>query len=108
MPAPGPPETPPVQPGIGSQPGSYGPTGGQAEVPPQLKRFHGMVRIDPTRVSRDAGRIADEVVSHRAGLLGAEVTVTLEINATMPDGASDRAVRTVMENCRPLKFSVRV
>jgi hypothetical protein len=26
------------------------------------KRFHGSVRLDATRVGRDAGRIADEVI----------------------------------------------
>ena len=38
--------------------------------------------LDPTRAGRDAGRIADEVFAHLAGLVGADVTVTLEIEAT--------------------------
>ena len=33
----------------------------------QPKRFHGTVNLDPTRVGRDAGRIADEVISHLGG-----------------------------------------
>ena len=37
------------------------------------KRFHGTVELDPTRVGRDAGRIADEVISHLSGLVGANV-----------------------------------
>jgi hypothetical protein len=32
------------------------------------------------------------------------VTVTLEISANLPDGASDHVVRTIMDNCRTLKF----
>jgi hypothetical protein len=34
-------------------------------------------------------RIADEVIAHLAGQMGAEVMVTLEIEATLPDSASD-------------------
>ena len=64
------------------------------------KRFHGTVVLDPTRVGRDAGRIADEVIAHLAGLMGSEVTVTLEIEAKIPSGVPDNVVRTVTENGR--------
>jgi len=37
--------------------------------------------------------------------VGAEVTVTLEIEATLADGALDQIVRTVSENSRTLKFT---
>jgi hypothetical protein len=37
--------------------------------------------------------------------VGAEVTVTLEIDAKIPSGASDAVVRTVTENSRSLKFT---
>jgi hypothetical protein len=69
------------------------------------KRYHGAVVLDPTRVGRDASRVADEVISHLAGLVGAKVKVTLEIEAQMPDGASEQVVRTVTENGRTLKFT---
>ncbi|MBN1365905.1 MAG: DUF499 domain-containing protein [Syntrophaceae bacterium] len=71
----------------------------------QLKRFHGTAVLDPARVGRDAGRIAEEVISHLTGQVNAKVTVTLEIEAEMPSGASDKVVRTVTENCRTLKFT---
>jgi hypothetical protein len=45
------------------------------------RRFHGSVALAPTRVGRDAGQIAQEVIAHLAGLPGAEVRVTLEIEA---------------------------
>jgi hypothetical protein len=83
---------------------------GVAESPPippaaqRLRRFHGSVRLDSTRVGRDAGRIADEVIAHLAGQVGAEVTVTIEIDARLPNGATDQLVRTVTENSRTLKF----
>jgi predicted AAA+ superfamily ATPase len=70
----------------------------------QFHRFHGSVRIDSERVGRDAGRIADEVIAHLVGQVGAEVTVTLDIEARLPNGASDSLVRTVTENSRTLKF----
>ncbi len=74
--------------------------------PPQLfNRYHGTVVLDPTRVGRDASRIADEVITHLAGLVGADVKVTLEIQAEIPGGAPDNVVRTVTENGRTLKFT---
>ena len=69
------------------------------------KRYHGTVTLDPTRVGRDASRIADEVISHLAGLVGARVTVTLDIEVEMPEGAPDNVVRTVTENGRTLRFT---
>lgn len=69
------------------------------------KRFHGSVTLDTARVGRDASRIADEVISHLSGLVGADVTVTLEIEAEIPSGAPDHVVRTVTENSRTLKFT---
>ena len=63
------------------------------------------MRLDPARVGRDASRIADEVIAHLAGQVGAEVTVTLEIEASLPDGATGQIVRTVTENSRTLKFT---
>ena len=61
--------------------------------------------LDSSRVGRDASRIADEVISHLSGLVGARVTVTLEIEAEVPSGAPDHVVRTVTENSWTLKFT---
>lgn len=68
------------------------------------KRFYASVDLDETRIGRDAGRIAEEVVQHLADLPGATVEVTMEIQVRMPDGASEQVVRTVTENCKTLKF----
>ncbi len=68
------------------------------------KRFHGTVALDPARVGRDAARIADEVIAHLTGLLGSNVSVTLDIDAEIPAGAPENVVRTVTENSRTLKF----
>jgi hypothetical protein len=40
----------------------------------------------------------------RAAGIGAEVSVTLEIAMTLPDGAPEQIVRAVTENSRTLKF----
>jgi hypothetical protein len=42
---------------------------------------------------------------HLSGLVGTTVTVTLEIETEIPDGAPEHVVRTVTENCRTLKFT---
>lgn len=91
----------------GKLPSGEYPPGMPAATPAQAlpTRFHGTVSLDPTRVGRDASRIADEVVSHLAGLVGATVKVTLEIEADVPSGAPDQVVRTVTENSRTLKFT---
>ena len=68
------------------------------------KRYHGAVKLDPTRVGRDASQVADEVIAHLAGLLGADVKLTLEIEANIPDGAPEQVVRIVTENSRTLNF----
>ena len=84
---------------------------GPGEVPagtppsPQPTRFHGTATLDSARVGRDASRIAEEVISHLSGLVGAQVTVTLEIEAEVPEGAPDHVIRTVTENSRTLKFT---
>jgi hypothetical protein len=62
------------------------------------------VKLDPTRVGRDAGKIAEELIAHLAGLPGADVEVTLEISARVHGGVPDNVVRIVTENGRQLKF----
>ncbi|MEP7353020.1 MAG: hypothetical protein ABI824_07285 [Acidobacteriota bacterium] len=69
-----------------------------------LRRFHGSVKVNATRLSRDVDAIASSVVQHLAGLLDAKVTITLEIEAEIPNGTPDNVIRTVTENSRTLKF----
>ncbi|NLE77932.1 MAG: hypothetical protein GX605_14425, partial [Chloroflexi bacterium] len=69
------------------------------------RRFHGSVVLETDRVGRDAGRIADEVISHLSGLVGAKVRVTLEVEAEVPAGVPEHVVRIVTENSRTLKFT---
>jgi hypothetical protein len=73
--------------------------------PTKPKRFHGSVALDVARVSRDAGTIAENIISHLSGLVGANVKVTLDIEAQVPSGVPDNVVRIVTENGRTLKFT---
>ena len=65
---------------------------------------HGSVKLDPLRVSRDAGQITEEIVQHLQSLVKANVEINLEINAEIPEGVPENVERTVTENCRALKF----
>jgi hypothetical protein len=103
----------------------HGPAPGGAEQPPegitpagplpsapgaepgaqQLQRFFGVASLDPTRLNRDFGKVAQEVIQHLTSLMGTDVEVTVEIRATNSDGFPDATVRTVSENARTLRFT---
>jgi hypothetical protein len=51
-------------------------------------------------------RVAKEVVRHLGAPVGANVGVTLETDADVPDGVPDIVVRTVSENCRTSRFTI--
>jgi predicted AAA+ superfamily ATPase len=97
--------TPPGPGPIPPKPGDKKPGPPPPTPEAKLKRFHGTANLDATRAGRDASRIADEVLAHLVSQPGAEVTVTIEIEASLPQGASDQLVRTVTENSRTLKFT---
>ena len=56
--------------------------------------------MDPIRMTRNAGKVAEEVVSHLSGLVGSNVRITIEISADLPESVPDHVVRTVSENCK--------
>jgi hypothetical protein len=71
---------------------------------PRLRRFYGVVEVDPARLGRDGGRIAQEVVAHLSALIGTDVEVTIEVRATNAEGFPDEVVRIVSENTASLRF----
>ena len=77
-----------------------------SDLPEQnpAKRYHGSVVLDPTRVGLAASQIADEVVVHLTSLLGADVKITLHIEAKIPSGVPKHTERTIIENSRSLTF----
>ena len=93
--------------GVGGDSGGAVQSGGTEGAPSKKKltRYHGTVQLDSMRAGRDAGKIAEEVIAHLVGQTGANVTVTIEIEAHLPAGVGDQVVRTVTENCRTLKFT---
>ena len=88
--------------GIGTGAGAGLDTGVAEPRPP--RRFFGTVRLDPDRAGRDMGTVAEEVLQHLTTLPGAEVEVSVEISAKVPDGVSRTVRRIVEENCRTLRF----
>ena len=44
------------------------------------------------------------MIAHLSGLVGADVRVTLDIAADIPEGAPEHVVRTVNENSETLNF----
>jgi len=92
-----------TEPTEGVEPGEE--TEVEQTTPQKIRRFFGSVKIDETRLGRDAGKIAEEVVQHLSALVGAEVEVTLELQAQVSDGVPENVVRTVTENCNTLQFT---
>lgn len=80
----------PTPPSIPDGPG-YVPSPNEAEL--QYHRFYGSTKINPRMMAGDAGKIMEEVVKHLTTLYGADVQVTVEIEAKMPKGSSRRSKR---------------
>jgi hypothetical protein len=72
--------------------------------PPRMTRFFGTVTLDPARPVRDAEKVIAEVVQHLTALVGADVTIRMEIEARHPDGMTEKLVRDLTENCNALRF----
>ena len=101
----------------GKEDGSpYGTSGGETEgagtgtAPPQAaapKRFYGTVNLDTIRTGPAAQRVIEEVVQHLTSLSGANVKITMDIEANVSDGVPDDVIRIVTENCRTLGFTTQ-
>ena len=72
--------------------------------PMVLRRFYGVANLDPGRLTRDAARLAEEVVAHLNALDGTETQVTIEIRAANPDGFPDGVRKVVSENAAALRM----
>lgn len=72
---------------------------------PKARRFHGTVDLDLSRPIPNAGQIVESVIQHLQSGDGTRVSVSIEIVAEIPEGADEKTVRTVSENCRVLKFT---
>ncbi len=72
------------------------------------KSFHGSIDIPPPTAKMRLVQVADEIISLLASDPNAEVTVTLEINAQFPAGATDQIKRSITENANSLGFKSKV
>ena len=70
----------------------------------QPRRFYGSVEIDMVRPVKAFDAILNAVVMELQRTNGAKVTLTLEIDATAPDGFADADIGVVRDNARQLKF----
>lgn len=69
-----------------------------------LRRFHGVVSLDSVRLKRDVDQIADAILQHLNSQPASVVEVALEIQAAIPEGATEELIRTISENARTLGF----
>jgi predicted AAA+ superfamily ATPase len=72
--------------------------------PAAKRRFYGVVALDVTRLGRDFTTVNDEVIGQLARLMGTQLTVKVEIEATNDTGFDPKTVRDVSENATTLKF----
>jgi hypothetical protein len=77
-----------------------------AKPPTTVKRFHGRVKLDAMNLNSEVPKIAEEIVQHFTTQYGHQVTITLEIEAYLPDGLKETIRRTVAENAHTLKFEL--
>ena len=89
--------------GEGSPPDGNDRSEAESVMQTVLARFFGSVTIDPDRYARDIGNITREVIDHLAGT-GADLEITIDIQAIKPEGFNDTEIRTISENARVLKF----
>jgi hypothetical protein len=99
----------PVRPGDAADPASDTDPGSGVESeggpePPGRTRFFGSKRLQADRYASDFKKLADEILSPLGATPGVTLNVTIEIEATTPDGFDDAKVRTVSENAATLRF----
>ncbi len=85
---------------IHEQPAAY-PAPATPTTPPKPTHFSGRVELNSLLLGSSAGRIAEEILQR---LPGTKISVHLDIEAELPEGADEQTQRTVMENASVLKF----
>lgn len=66
--------------------------------------FHGNVSINPSMAKVSLRDIADEIIAVLAADPNAEISLSLEIQVSFPEGVSEQTKRAVNENAKALKF----
>ena len=68
------------------------------------KRYRGIVGLSSERPSRDFGRIVENIVEQISLIEGANVEITVEIDADVPGGIEKGKQRVLLENSNTLRF----
>jgi len=98
-------DAPPVPAGTaGEEAPAPGGSGTPVAAPTKKIRFFASKSLSSDRYALDFKNIGDEVVAHLAAAPGAAVKITVEIEATSPEGFDESAIRVVSENATTLKF----
>lgn len=79
-------------------------SGPEVTVEKKPTRFTGTVIIKPQRPAQHISDIFDNIVDQLTGLPGSKVSLTLEIEAEVPEGFDKSKVRTLDENAQTLGF----
>lgn len=74
-----------------------------SQVEAALGRYFGSVKINPERYSRDIGNVIREIIDQLNGT-GAQLEITIDIQATKPEGFDEAEMRVINENAQVLKF----
>lgn len=75
----------------------------EAAVETALVRYFGSVKINPERCAESIELVSREIIDHLYRS-GADLEITLDIQAVKPGGFNDAEIRTIKENAQVLKF----
>lgn len=78
-----------------------------APAPAKSKSFHANISIKPSMAKMKLVQVAEEIIALLAVDPNAEVKVSLEIQATFPNGVPDQTKRAVSENSKTLGFNLQ-
>ena len=96
--------------GSGRDDGGPGPGPGPIVDPPpppserKTRRYWAEVKVDPLRMTSDSAALSREIIQHLQALVGANVAISIEISASVPDGIPDDVIRVLRENSTTLKL----
>jgi hypothetical protein len=78
-----------------------------ATVQSKARSFYGSAEVNAATAKMRLVQIAEEIIAVLASDPNAKVTVSVEINAEYPSGASDQIKRAVSENAGSLGFKTK-
>jgi predicted AAA+ superfamily ATPase len=85
--------------------GSDSPVPGSSSQPmpkPKNTHFYAGITVDPQKLGTTAGQIRNDILQHFSELPGVSMSVSLDIQVTIPEGTPPEIIRIVSENCNTL------